>query len=66
MAISYTFLQEHNIKTQLRPNRFFKDPDYRPEYKLSNDFHLRREFREFKGLSESNYVSLISAFQQAF
>lgn len=32
MAISYKFLQERNIKTQLRPKRFFKDPEYGPEH----------------------------------
>ena len=66
MAISYKFLQECNIKTQLRPKRFSKTLNIVQSIKLSNDFHLRKEFREFKGLRGSNHVSLTSAFQQAF
>ena len=66
MAISYKFLQERNIKTQLGPKRFSKTLNIVQSIKLSNDFNLRTEFREFKGLNGSNHVSLTSSSEQAF
>lgn len=39
MAISYKFLQECNIKIQLRPKDFSKDPEYGQSIR---DFHEKR------------------------